>query len=85
MSETRIRDPKRLRSASCASYCSLGMRRKEHRAGCPVFLSKLIVIGTIRDLLTKWRINPSCGKIAIGGMRHDGTPKQTNGNDFRRY
>ena len=44
MSETRIRDPKRLRSASCSSYCGLGMRQKEHRAGCPVFLSKLIVI-----------------------------------------
>ena len=24
-----------------------GIRRKEHRAGCPVFPSKLIVIGTI--------------------------------------
>ena len=34
-------------SASCSSYCSLGTRRKEHRTGCPVFLSKLIVIGTI--------------------------------------
>ena len=37
------------------------------------------------DLLTKWRTNPFCGKIVIGGMQHDGTPKQTNGNAFRRY
>ena len=37
------------------------------------------------DLLTKWRANPFCGKIVIGGMQHDGTPKQTNGNDFRGY
>ena len=37
------------------------------------------------DLLTKWRADPFCGKIVIGGMQHDGTPKQTNGNAFRRY
>ena len=37
------------------------------------------------DLLTKWRANPFCGTIVIGGMQHDGTPKQTNGNAFRRY
>ena len=36
-------------------------------------------------LLTKWRADPFCGKIVIGGMQHDGTPKQTNGNDFRGY
>jgi len=40
---------------------------------------------TIKDLLTKWRADPFCGKIVIGGMQHDGTPKQTNGNAFRRY
>ena len=39
----------------------------------------------VLDLLTKWRANPFCGKIVIGGMQHDGTPKQTNGNDFRGY
>ena len=33
-----------------------------------------------RDLLTKWRADPFCGKMVIGGMQHDGTPKQTNGN-----
>ena len=38
-----------------------------------------------KDLLTKWRADPFCGKIVIGGMQHDGTPKQTNGNAFRRY
>ena len=38
-----------------------------------------------RDLLTKWRADPFCGKMVIGGMQHDGTPKQTNGNAFRRY
>ena len=27
------------------------------------------------DLLTKWRANPFCGKMVIGGMQHDGTPK----------
>jgi len=27
------------------------------------------------DLLTKWRADPFCGKIVIGGMQHDGTPK----------
>ena len=37
------------------------------------------------DLLTKWRADPFCGKMVIGGMQHDGTPKQTNGNAFRRY
>ena len=37
------------------------------------------------DLLTKWRADPFCGKMVIGGMQHDGTPKQTNGNDFRGY
>ena len=37
------------------------------------------------DLLTKWCANPFCGTIVIGGMQHDGTPKQTNGNAFRRY
>ena len=26
------------------------------------------------DLLTKWRANPFCGKIVIGGMQHDGMP-----------
>ena len=35
--------------------------------------------------MTKWRADPFCGKIVIGGMQHDGTPKQTNGNAFRRY
>ena len=38
-----------------------------------------------KDLLTKWRADPFCGKIIIGGMQHDGAPKQTNGNAFRRY
>ena len=37
------------------------------------------------DLLTKWCANSFCGTIGIGGMQHDGTPKQTNGNDFRGY
>mgnify|MGYP002603493921 CR=1 FL=1 len=41
--------------------------------------------GKCKDLLTKWRANPFCGKMVIGGMQHDGTPKQTNGNAFRRY
>ena len=31
-------------SASCSPYCSLGMRWKESRTGCPAFLSKFIVI-----------------------------------------
>ena len=37
--------PRRYWSASCSPYCSLGMRWKESRTGCPTFLSKFIVIG----------------------------------------
>ena len=41
------RSPRRHWSASCSPYCSLGMRWKESRTGCPAFLSKFIVIGGI--------------------------------------
>ena len=37
--------PRTCWSASCSPYCSLGMRWKESRTGCPAFLSKFIVIG----------------------------------------
>ena len=40
--------PVRYWSASCSSYCSLGTRWKEGRTGCPVFLSKFIVIEVVR-------------------------------------
>ena len=39
------RSPRKESSASCSHYCSLGMRRKGSRTGCPAFLSKFIVIG----------------------------------------
>ena len=38
------RSPRRDRSASCSSHCSLGTRWRESRTGCPAFLSKFIVI-----------------------------------------
>ena len=41
------RSPRRHWSASCSPYCSLGMRWKESRTGCPAFLSKFIVIGEV--------------------------------------
>ena len=37
--------PRGKSSTSCSPYCSLGMRWKESRTGCPTFLSKFIVIG----------------------------------------
>ena len=42
--------PRSDRSASCSPYCSLGMRRKESRTGCPAFLSKFIVIAVNKSI-----------------------------------
>jgi len=40
-----------------------------------VFFYAIFNLRNLLDLLTKWRADPFCGKIVIGGMQHDGTPK----------
>ena len=66
--------PRRHWSASCSPYCSLGMRRKGSRTGCPTFLSKFIVIGGITAFYNGFR-------AAIGGII---LSNQSCGNNVQR-